>query len=460
MFHLPGAPIRLCDGMSRRDLLRVGALGSMGLSLSNVLRLQESHAAAGKRASADACILVFLWGAPSQYETLDPKPEAPDGIRGEFGAIKTQQPGVLFGEHIPLLAQRTNMFAVVRTCAQTSTHHQSAAYEALTGFPPSRDAVALTATTSDHPNVGSVVSKYVAGRNDLPRFVHLPELCYDVGNLTPGQYAGFLGRQHDPLVVAKDPNAAKFNVEELTLRSEVSTARLDDRQSLLRLVDQQAHSLEQSATAGALDTFQDRAFRLLTSPAVKKAFDLNRESGKVRDRYGRNPLGQSCLLARRLVESGVKLVTVCSAFGGKVPQDAWDTHKDNFRSLKNKLLPPMDQGVTALIDDLHNTGQIDRTLLIVMGEFGRTPKINAQAGRDHWEKCYSILMAGGGVRAGQVYGQSDRIGAYPTNGRVFSPADMIATVYHCLGINHTAEMTDQAGRPIRITNGEPMRELF
>lgn len=398
MLRLPGSPARFCDGLTRRDWLRVGSLGAMGLSLPSLLRLQETHAAAQK-ASADSCILVFLWGAPSQYETYDPKPNAPDGIRGEFGVIPTRTPGVVFGEHIPLLAQRTDKLAIVRTCAQTSTHHQSAAYEALTGFPPSRDAVALTATTSDHPNVGSVVSKYVRGKQELPRFVQLPEVCYDVGNLTPGQYAGFLGRQHDPLVVQKDPNAADFNVQELTLRPEVAPARLEDRQALLKLVDQQAHSLEKAATAQALDTFQDRALRLLTSPAVKKAFDVKGESAKVRDRYGRNPLGQSCLLARRLSESGVR------------------------------------------------------------GEFGRTPRINAQAGRDHWEKCYSILMAGGGVKAGQCYGQSDRIGAYPTNGRV-SPADMTATIYHTLGIDHTAEMTDQAGRPIRITSGEPMVELF
>jgi hypothetical protein len=424
-----------------------------------LFRLQ-CNAASGGKAAVDACILVFLWGAPSQYETFDPKPNAPDGIRGEFGVIPTTLPGVCFSEHVPQLAQRTDKFALVRTCAQTSTHHQSAAYEALTGFPPVRDAVALTATSTDHPNVGSVVSRFAAGRHDMPRFVQLPELCYDVGNLTPGQYAGFLGRQHDPFVVNKDPNSPTFNVEEITLPPEIAPARLADRQALLRLVDRQTQTLERSAAAQSLNTFQDRAFRLLTSPAVKRAFDLGREPAPLRDRDGRNPLGQSCLLARRLVEAGVKLVTVCSAFGGKIPQEAWDTHKDNFRTLKNKLLPPMDQGVSALLDDLHQSGLIRRTLLLVMGEFGRTPRINAQAGRDHWEKCYSILVAGGPVKAGQVYGQSDRIGAYPVNGRVFSPADMTATVYHGLGINHHAEMTDQAGRPLPISTGEPMTELF
>src|SRR5262245_40283079 len=235
--------------LSRRALLHAGALGT--LTLPHLLRLQEAQAAQAQH-TADACIFLFLWGAPSQYETFDPKPGAPDGIRGEFGVINTRSPGVIFSEHVPMLAARTDKFAVVKTCAQTSTHHQSAAYEALTGFPPSRDAVALTATSSDHPNVGCVVSKYAAGRQDLPGFVQLPELCYDVGNLTPGQFAGFLGRQHDPLVVNKDPNAAGFNVEELTLQPEVPVNRLEDRESLLRLVDRQSQALEQSGAARGL----------------------------------------------------------------------------------------------------------------------------------------------------------------------------------------------------------------
>jgi Protein of unknown function (DUF1501) len=443
---------------SRRELLRVGALGVAGLTLPDLLRGRESSPSAG-RPLADSCILVFCWGAPSQFETFDPKPDAPDGIRGEFGVTKTKLPGIIFGEHIPLLAERNDRYSLIRTCAQTSTHHQSAAYEALTGYPPSRDAVALTATPGDHPNLGSIVAKYAPGHGSLPRFVQLPQLASDVGNLTPGQFAGFLGRQFDPLAVIKDPNRPNFNVAELSLPADVSPSRLEDRASLLRQVDQQTRLLEESVEARGLNAYQERAVKLLTSPAVKQAFDLGRESAALRDRYGRNTLGQSCLLARRLVEAGVKLVTVCSGFNGKTPQDAWDTHKDNFRKLKNQLLPPLDRGVSALLDDLAQRGLSERTLLLVMGEFGRTPRINKDAGRDHWQHCYSVLFSGGGVKPGRVLGQSDRNGAYPIHGRVRSPGDICATIYHHLGIEPHAEMQDQSGKPMPLTKGEVMAEI-
>ena len=444
---------------ARRALLRAGALGAAGLALPRLLQRQYAHAAEG-RAAADACILLFLWGAPSLFETFDPKPDAPDGIRGEFGVRRTQLPGVLFGEHIPLLAARNDRFSVIRTCAQSSTHHQSAAYEALTGYPPSRDAVALTATPGDHPNLGAVVAKFAPGRSALPRFVQLPQLASDVGNLTPGQFAGFLGRAYDPLAVVKDPCAADFNVAELSLPADMTATRLDDRAALLRLVDRQTKALEQSAEARGLSTFQERAVRLLTSPAVRQAFDLGREPAALRLRYGANTLGQSCLLARRLVEAGVKLVTVCSGFNGKTPQDAWDTHTDNFRKLKNQLLPPLDRGLSALLDDLTQRGLSERTLLVVMGEFGRTPRINKAAGRDHWHHCHSILLSGGGVRPGVVLGRSDRNGAYPVQGRVCTPADLCATMYHALGINLDQEMTDLGGRPLPLTRGTLIREMF
>ncbi len=372
----------------------------------------------------------------------------------------TRLPGVPFGEHVPLLAARNDRFSLLRTCAQSSTHHQSAAYEALTGYPPSRDAVALTATPADHPNLGSVVARFAPGPPAHPRFVQLPQLATDVGNLTPGQFAGFLGRQYDPLAVVNDPSAPNFRVPELGLPSEMTAARLDDRAALLRRVDAQARALERSAEAGALGTYQERAVRLLTRPEVRQAFDLGREPEALRGRYGRDTLGQSCLLARRLVEAGVKLVTVCSGFNGKTPQDAWDTHADNFRKLKGQLLPPLDRALAALLDDLHQRGLARRVLLVVLGEFGRTPKINKQAGRDHWHHCYSVLLSGGGTRPGVVLGSSDRVGAYPARGPVVTPADLCATVYHCLGIDPRREMTDQAGRPLPLSRGEPVRGLF
>jgi uncharacterized protein (DUF1501 family) len=443
---------------SRRDLLRAGALGAAGLTLPQLLRAREASPSA--RPTADACILLFLWGAPSQFETFDPKPEAPDGVRGEFGVVRTRLPGTLFGEHVPRLAERNDRFSLIRTCAQTSTHHQSAAYEALTGYPPSRDAVALTATPADHPNLGSVVAKYAPGRSPLPRFVQLPQLASDVGNLTPGQLAGFLGRSYDPLAVLKDPSRPGFDVAELSLPADVTAQRLADRQGLLRLADRQAKALESSAEAGALGVYQERAVALLTSPAVRRAFDLGSEPAPLRQRYGMHTLGQSCLLARRLVEAGVKLVTVCSGCNGKTPQDAWDTHKDNFRQLKERLLPPLDEALSALLDDLGQRGLSGRVLLAVMGEFGRTPKINKDAGRDHWHHCYSVLLHGGGVRPGLVLSRSDRQGAYPAGGRVCRPGDLCATIYRCLGIDPAGEMIDQGGRPIALARGEPVRELF
>jgi hypothetical protein len=459
--HPPPVPL-----LSRRALLRAGALGGAGLSLASLLRAGHPAGMPGRAhaapagATADACILVFLWGAPSQFETFDPKPDAPDGIRGEYGVIRTRLPGVLFGEHVPLLAQRNDRFSLIRTCAQTSTHHQSAAYEALTGFPPSRDAVALTATPADHPNLGSVVARYAPGRSAMPRFVQLPQLASDVGNLTPGQFAGFLGRQHDPLAVIKDPSQPGFDVAELSLPADVSAARLDDRHALLRHIDGQARTLERAAEARALSTHQERAVKLLTAPAVRQAFDLSGEPAALRQRYGRGTLGQSFLLARRLVEAGVKLVTVCSGFNGKTPQDAWDTHSDNFRKLKGHLLPPLDRGLSALLDDLRQRGLSERTVLLVMGEFGRTPRINKNAGRDHWHHCYSVLLAGGGVRPGVVLGRSDGRGAYPAGGRVCRPGDLCATVYRCLGIDPGGEMTDPAGRPLPLASGTPIREVM
>jgi hypothetical protein len=436
-------------------LLRAGAISAAGLTLPRLLQSAEPS-----RASADACILVFLWGAPSQFETFDPKPDAPDGIRGEFGIRPTRVPGISFGELIPQLAARNNCFSLIRTCAQTSTHHQSAAYEALTGYPPSRDAVALTATPTDHPNVGSVVARFAPGSGSMPRFVQLPQLASDVGNLTPGQFGGYLGRRYDPMTVLKDPSEPGFNVAELALPSEIDANRLHDRQGLLRLIGQQADSLERTAEARALSVHQERAVELLTSPAVRRAFDLAREPAVLRERYGMNTLGQSLLLARRLVEAGVRLVTVCSGFNGKTPQDAWDTHTDNFKKLKNQLLPPFDRGLSALLDDLSDRGLTQRTLLVALGEFGRTPLINKNAGRDHWHHCYPALLAGAGCRSGAVIGKSDGQGAYPVSGRICTPADLCTTVYERLGIDPHIEVADQTGKPAPLSKGTVVGELY
>lgn len=457
MIRLPGPSVRLCDGISRRDLLHLGALG---LTLPNLLRLQHASAGTGPATSADACVLIYLFGGPSQFETFDPKPDASADIRGEFGAIPTSVPGTLVGEHIPHLARQAHRLTLVRTCTQSCVGtHQAGTYEALTGFRHvNGDDVAIKVKTTDRPSVGSVAAKLAPGRKDGLRFVQIPEFCRDVGNITPGQFGGYLGRQYDPFFVTQDPNAAHFTIQEFALPPGVPN--LDDRQHLLNLVDRQFLALEDRAGVRDLDGFQQRALSMLKDPAVRQAFDISREPVPVRERYGRNTFGQSCLLARRLVESGVKLVTLVTPGSSINPQQTWDTHSKNFTDLKNKLLPPLDRGAATLIEDLHERGLGQRTLVVIMGEFGRTPKINDGAGRDHWNKCYSILMAGGGIRGGRVHGRSDRIGAFPGDGRVFTPADMTATIYHCLGIDPHCEVTDQLGRPLRISDGQPMRELF
>lgn len=455
MIRLTGLTSRLCDGVTRRDLLQVGALGSLGLSLPFTLQAQAKSTA--RTASADAVILIYCWGAPSQFELWNPKPDAPDEVRGEFGVVQTTHPGIILGERIPELAKRTSRYALVRTCEQSSTSHQPGAYEALTGFAPRANAVSLIASSTDYPSLGSVVSKLRPNPSGMPPFVTLPQLISDVGNLTPGQFSGFLGRRYDPLTVLRDPNVRDFRVDELALPAEVPLDRLDDRRRLMAAVDGQLRGLQ--ALGQGYGPHQERAFRLLASSAVKQAFDLNQEKPAQRERYGRHTYGQSCLLARRLVEAGVKLVTVFSANNGKTPQDAWDTHADNFRKLK-QLCPSFDQGTSALLDDLQERGLAKRTLLVIMSEFGRTPKISANAGREHWSKCYSIVLSGGGIRDGQVYGQSDKIGAYPTHGRVFQTADLTATIFHCLGIDPHTEVADQAGRPLPISTGRPMSELF
>jgi hypothetical protein len=325
----------------------------------------------------------------------------------------------------------------------------------LTGREPLIDRVTLNASAIDFPHPGSVVSFLDPKERKVPPFVSLPTMIADGPFRTPGEFAGFLGKMYDPLWILQDPNAPDFNVEELTLPAGVDAERVADRQSILQELDARSWLAEKTAAVKGLNAYQARAVDLLTSPATQKAFALHEESDRLRERYGRTTYGQSCLLARRLIEAGVRFVTVYFSRG----IGGWDTHKDNFVTLKTSRLPQTDQTVSALLDDLNARGLLGETLVYWTGDFGRTPKINQEAGRDHWPPCQTVLLAGGGVKGGRVYGSSDATGAYPHDNPV-RPDDITATVFHALGFDPETTIQDQLGRPMPISAGRPLQALF
>ncbi len=443
---MPVSPHRHALGLSRREVLQVGCSGLLGLGLSSL----PVHAAPARKPKS--MILVFLTGAASHLETFDPKPDAPPEIRGEFGTLATKLPGVRFSEHLPQLAARNDKFAIVRSMSHQENNHLVATHHVLTGHKQPGAFFDKVASRDDWPAYSAGLNYFHPQANGLPSGVNLPTFLLE-GPLTwPGQYGGFLGPRHDPWQITRDPNAKNFRVENLSPSIEI--AQLDDRRVLLDQVNHQQKWLADSAEGRKLSDQQDRAFRLLTSGAVSKAFEMDREPPAVRDRYGRHTFGQSLLLARRLVQAGVPVV---QANMGRVQN--WDNHSGLFNRLKTDLLPKLDQCVSALLDDLAATGLLDSTLVLVVGEFGRTPKINKEAGRDHWAACFSALFAGAGVRGGQVIGKSDATGAYPSMSP-FSPDDLGATVYHVLGLEAEAEVRDRLNRPVQLNRGEVMRSLF
>ncbi len=464
MIEIGSDRVQLCDGYTRRGALRVGGLGFLGLSLPGLLR--ADNGAAPRREKA--CILFYLQGGQSQLDVWDLKPDAPEGIRGEFRPVRTNVPGIEITEHLPRLAQLAARYAIIRSMTHAATNHNPGGYRALTAGIPARDTVNLGASPDDLPHPGAVVSLLQPAKRAVPTFVQLSApLVGDGGAQMPGQGAGMLKARYEPLRVTGDPSHPAFQVEELSLPEGVGGARFQARRDLLKTVEGAFPLIRESPAIGRLDQFYQRAFNLVTSPEARRAFDLSQEPDRVRDRYGRHVHGQRLLLARRLIESGVRLVTVY--WGGPLnnPDDFWDTHKANFPKQKERLLPPFDQCFSALLEDLHQRGLLQTTLVVAMGEFGRTPKIgqvtaNAgtdATGRDHWPFCYSVVLAGGGVRGGQVVGVSDGIGAYPKE-RPVTPDDFLATIYHALGIPLHAEIHDRLNRPQPITRGEPVRELF
>jgi hypothetical protein len=416
------------------------------------------------RPKARQVIFLHQFGGPSHLDTFDMKPDAPSGIRGEFRPIATQQPGLRVTEHLPRFATVIDRFAQVRSVNHRMRNHNSATYYSLTGHAPPVDDIRLRDTQELYPAFGSTVARFRPALDPaVPSFVSFPHTLRD-GSVTPGQHASFLGKAFDPFFIGQDPSRSDFRLPELSLPASLTVDRLDDRRGLQQLIDRQTDLLSFSATARGIDAFYSRALTMLSQPSVKAAFDLSAEPDRLRDEYGRTTYGQSCLLARRLVESGVRFVTVyySRSIGGN--NGGWDTHGDNFNQLKKRLLPITDRAVPTLILDLQARGLLDETLVVWMGEFGRSPRVTntkqfGPDGRDHWPLCYTVLFCGGGIVPGAIYGASDRIGAYPATDPV-TPDDIAATMFWALGIDPATEVVDTLGRPLPIATGNPLMSLF
>jgi hypothetical protein len=451
--------LRIPDACTRRDWLRLGGLGALGLSLSGLLRAGESPR---KGPAARSCVLFLLHGGPSQLDTFDLKPDAPDTVRGEFKPIATRAPGVRLCEHLPRLAERAHLFTVVRSMTHTAINHNTATYTVTTGHPPLRDLIAFTPGENDFPHLGAQLAFGRPAPGGVPAAVSLPDPISDGPYTTPGQNGGFLGAGYAPFRVVGDPNEPDFRVDGLADEPE----RLAGREALRRRLDRGLGRLSSNPGVEGLDRSRQRALALLTSDQTRRAFDLGREPTRLRERYGRHKYGQSLLLARRLVEAGVRLVTVY--WGGKVnnPDPHWDTHFNNNRRLKEELLPPFDQCFSAFLDDLQARGLLESTLVLAMGEFGRTPRFGQftgngvnETGRDHWSACYSLLLAGGRADGGRVLGRSDRFAAYPADDP-YPPEDVQASVLHALGVDPASEVRDAFGRAVPLSTGKVRTALF
>jgi hypothetical protein len=445
--------------MSRRELLQVGYSGLLGVGLPTLLSPNARAATSKGTASTpsqkpNSIVLVFLTGAASHHDTFDMKPDAPAEVRGEFQSIATSVPGLRVCEHLPRLAERAHKYALVRTLSHGDNNHLMSTHYVLTGELQPGGFFDKVASRDDWPNYAAACDYLRPRRDGIPTGVNLPTFLMNSPLTWPGQHAGFLGPKYDPWQITGDPNKPDFRVNNLTLAAGLDVPRIDDRTSLLNGLNRQQERLAEAAVSRRLSGEQQLAVSILTSSRLSQAFQLDRETDAVRDRYGRNTTGQSLLLARRLVEVGVPVV---QANIGRV--QTWDNHNNIFPTLKDRLLPPLDQGMAAFLDDLESNGLLDGTLVLMLGEFGRTPKINATLGRDHWGPCFFGLFAGGGVRGGQVIGKSDKIGAYPIT-TAYSPNDVGATVYHALAIPADAEVRDRFDRPVRLNHGKVIEPLF
>lgn len=438
-----------CDGINRRDFVRVGAFGLLGIELSLPALLARQARAASKPGSKRdvSLIWVFLKGGMSTIDTFDLKPDAPSDIRGEFKSIPTRIPGLRISELLPKVARQMDKFSLIRSFTHRNSDHGPADHYMLTGYHPVAGFNPNLKPNNQYPAFGAVIGHKLGPRSSVPPYVCLPIMHASAGS-------AFLGPSSVPFVIEADPSAPSFSVPDLAPPLTLDASRLAARRELLTQVDrfQQQAEAKANSAARSVSVFGQKAFDLMTSPAAKQAFDINSEPEKTRDEYGRHTLGQSCLMARRLVEAGVRCVTI--------DHSNWDTHFDNFTILKTQLLPKFDEAISTLFRDLQDRGMLESTLVIVSGEFGRTPRINKDAGRDHWSKCFTVSIGGGGIQGGRVVGTSDAWAQEPAD-NPYGPEDLGATLYHALGIDPKEEVRTPEGRPIAISNGgRIIRELI
>jgi hypothetical protein len=450
--------ITTCDGITRRDFLQAGTLGAIGLTMARFSQLQALASAEGKTPGKErSAIMIFNLGAPSQIDTWDMKPEAPREIRGPFKPISTKG-DFQIAEIFPLHAKIADKFSLVRTC-----YHTAAAVHD-TGHQMMQTGRLFTGGVNT-PHAGCAYEFLKGRRNELPAHVILPEVMGNTGGgLSHGQDAGFLGKAYDPFVLNADPSKADFKVPDLLPPKEIGEARLQRRQTLRQVVEGTMKNFEASPNAELMDSNFASAYRLMTSERAREAFDLGKEPQKVRERYGMTRFGQSCLLARRLVEAGVRFVTI-NTFITVFDEITWDIHGSkpftSIAGMKDIVAPMYDQGYSALIEDLSQRGMLDDTLVCNLAEFGRTPKVNPAGGRDHWPQCWTVYFAGGGVKGGRVVGKSDDIGAYPVE-RPVTPSEVVATIYHSLGLDIHTHLPGPNSRPFPLVDfgTQQIRELF
>ena len=455
---------RQAGQLTRRQMLQAGSISALGLGLGDLesrLASAETHGSTLPVRRAKACIFLFMWGGPSQLETFDLKPDAPAEVRGEFKPISTKVPGVQIGEHFTGLASLTDKLSIIRSLTHDDPAHLSSGHATLTGqLAPVIKSDATPPSSKDSPHLGALVSKLRPTSQGLPSFVAMPWKALHPaapGGVAPGQHGGWLGSAYDGMLLEGDLNAPSWRPQGLSLPADIDPASFESRLALLAKLDAQRSALHQSLEASSFGNHQARAVEMISSGQVRAAFDLSQESDATRELYGRNIHGQCVLMARRLVEHGVSLVSVNWHNDG---QNFWDTHGNNFQRLKNDLIPPADRALTALLTDLDERGMLEETIVAWVGEFGRRPQITANnAGREHWPFCYSGLLAGGGIKQGMVYGSSDRHAAYPESDPV-SPQDYATTILHAMGLPTATTLLDRENRPHHITSGRVLHELL